>query len=1127
MHPPKNNDNLPLWAQMMYSENPNYNEVIEEYKKYHSINPFVKTRHTQYFKRWISANKNRVQADGSIFFPRPDQRQNHSARIAAQPSNNRGDLLWQYAGPKHHTAADGSMTSSEDHSNVYCHDRSLLNPGKLYCGTESGGAYITTNSGDEWSSITHELDITWVSAIKCKPTNDNFVLMSADNDLWRSTDSGLTWEVIGQASFVNQNISAWEILFNPEDNNMIYAATNQGLFRSTNNGDNWTEVLPNNCETVITKPNDPSVVYAIHYDNALGYALFYKSEDYGATFQSFSNGWFDTSMGDIQIDGGRLAVTEAAPDKIYALLVGYQNPGSSVTTNGWVGVWVSEDAGESWTLPHQLIGTPYTDSHPNLMNFNADDGDYSQIHYNTCIAASQLDPNKVLIGGLNLWISNDGCTSYEGVAGYIGGLNYFHVDQQEIHIYKTSASTEEIWISNDGGIAHSTDFMQSHLNKNRGLRAVNLWGYDQGWNEDMMVAGRYHNGNMAYHENYPSGEFLSLGGGEAATGYVNYNHENETFFSDIQGRVLPESLDENPEFIGLSLSPNESYWNNESSRILFDNDYYNVAWLGNENNLYRSTDGGSSYSQVFSFGNNPLNDVLWIEQSFVNHDVFYVHQGTGNSCKLWRSTDHGVSFSEVNLPLNLRYMNFALSSSNENELWVAYYDGANGQKIYSTQNGGQSWSNLTTSQLNGYSPWAICHPFGTNGGVYLAMLNGSVFYRNNDMSDWVAYSTGLPASAEPLRMVPFYKNNTLRLATWNLGVWEAPLYENSNIIANFSSALETFFCSGEPVQFTDHSVCSQAATYQWEFPGATPSSSTEKNPVVVYDQEGTYDVTLTITEGNQTSTKTRTEYISSLDASLGSIQEDFETGALPQNWSSQGAGAWSLTSDASAFGSGEHCVRFDNFYFDAQGATSDLRTTKINATSSMIINFSVAYARYGEGYSDTLSVLYSADCGSTWNQIFEEGGVTLATAPDTQGFFVPQSNQWEEKVISFSNEESGNPILFAFRNKGHYGNAIYLDNIMISTISSIDEKENSANLNVYPSPARDYLQVSLNGANHEYITMQLLDLSGKKVLEEKIFVAGSRLEKRVQLPELASGLYITQITAGDFTKSVKIFIQQK
>ncbi|MFN9977169.1 MAG: WD40/YVTN/BNR-like repeat-containing protein, partial [Phycisphaerae bacterium] len=239
----------------------------------------------------------------------------------------------------------------------------------------------------------------------------------------------------------------------PSDPQIIFAATNLGLFRSANSGDTWTEILANETMTVSFKPNEPSIVSAIQFEPSLGYSRFYKSTDTGLSFSLRDSGWFAEQPGftNVNNEGGRLAVTEADPNRIYAMLLGYGTYSAGAETNGWIGIWVSDDAGETWSFPHGGIGTPYSDNHPNLMNFSADDGTYTQIFYNSTIAASQLDADKVLIGGLNLWVSTDGCATYDGVAGYIGGLPRFHVDQQEIRIFKTSETTEEVWISNDGG----------------------------------------------------------------------------------------------------------------------------------------------------------------------------------------------------------------------------------------------------------------------------------------------------------------------------------------------------------------------------------------------------------------------------------------------------------------------------------------------------------------------------------------------------------------------------------------------------------------------------------------------------------------------------------------------------
>ena len=1102
---------LPAWARLMYAENPNFYEVVAAYQQYYLDHPFQKNIHTQYFKRWVSSSKHRVQADGQLREETPEERAQHTSDILRLQGSAGGSRdLWHYEGPVHHVDGDGSMTAGFRHSNVYCHDRSASNTSLLYCGTESGGAYKSVDAGLHWEYVTENEQITTVSAIRIHPTNEDVVILSANNDLWRSVDGGQTWQVIGQPSFQSLNISAWEIAYWPGNANVVFAATNQGLFRSDDNGDTWSEVLPQNCETICFQPGNPNVVYTIQEETTVGFARFYKSTDGGLTFSLSVNGWFDASMGDIDIQGGRLATTEADPNRIYAVLIGYQNAGSTVTTNGWVGTWVSYDAGETWTFPHGLIGTPYTDMHPNLMNFQADDGDYSQIHYNTTLIASQLDPDKILIGGLNLWRSDDAAATYVGVGGYIGGIDYFHVDQQEYRIYKTGPTTEEIWFSNDGGIGHSADFMQTHENLNRGLYAVNLWGYDQGWNEDMMVGGRYHNGNMAYHENYPSGEFIALGGGEAATGYVKYTDENKALFSDIGGRVLPEALNMSAAYFGVGQSPNEHYWNNASSRILFDHEYYDIAWVGREHKLYRSTNGGGSFSEVHAFGTDPANELYWMEQSFADHDVMYVQQAMGgSSSKMWRTLDHGLTWNQIPLPNTMRYLCFTTSATNADELWVGYYDGSNGNKVYHTVDAGQNWENITTQTLDGQSVWAIAHQYGTDGGVYLAMLHGVVYYRNNAMTDWVTYSTGLPVSTEPLRIVPFIRDQVVRLATWNLGVWEAPCYEPSALIANFSAAYNTFFCPGDAVHFVNHSVCSANATFAWSFPGATPSTSTEPYPTVVYNQPGTYDVTLTVTDGGQSQTVTRTNYISNEEPLFGDFIEDFETGAIPSEWRADGNGAWTISSDASAFGNGTYSMRFDNYYYDAQGARDRIWLGKQgDAIQGLGLSFDVAYAQYSDGYSDTLAVVYSTDCGATWNEAWVLGGDDLSNAPDNTGYYIPAATEWASHAVDIIDNNGAIEFIIAFENRGRYGNVIYVDNVNILHSSSVDEPaKNSTHMILFPNPVSDFVQISARGLLPGMVGVEFFDAQGKLVHRSSVLVAGDCLEKRVQLPPLDAGLY--------------------
>ena len=1107
-HLPKNHQNdpnIPEWAVEMYKDNPDVSRVKEMYESYFSTHPFVKTEHTQYYKRWVNCIKSNLCGN--------------SIQPQSAPQRGGGNDIWNYCGPEVHLAADGTETEISEQANVYCHDRSMSNPQILFCGTESGGLYKTIDGGEHWQHVTAQLMVGGVSAVKIHPTNPDIVFFSANNDIWKSIDGGNSWSISGQSSFQSLNISAWEIVFHPVNPNMLFAATNLGLYQSIDMGLSWTEKLPNECMTVNFQPGNPDVVYTVHFEPTLGICKFYKSEDIGNTFVMYDNGWFQEIPGfeNVECLGGHMAVTEADPNRIYVLLTGYGTYNTGVELNGWIGTYVSYDAGLTWSNPHGLIGTPYNlDTHPNLMNFSADDGTYTQIHYNTTIIASQLNADKILIGGLNLWKSEDAGATYQGVGGYIGGIAYLHVDQQEYRIYKTGPNSEEIWGSNDGGIHFSNDFMTTFTAKNRGIRAVNLWGYDQGWNDDIMVGGRYHNGNMGYLENYGAGNYLSLGGGEAPTGYVNYSDENKTYFSDIQGKVLPETLADIPTNFSVSISPNESYWNNESSRIMFSHAYYDEAFLGKDNVLYKSNNA-SSFAPFYTFGSNPDAKLLWIEQSYSNHDVMYVQQRESSVSKLWKTLDAGANWSLVSLPLTLNNMVYSVGA-NADEIYVAFPNAAASQRAWKTNDGGMTWTNITGSVLGSDKPWAIAYTLGTAGGVYIATSNGRVLYRNSSMSDWVEYSGGLPVSAEALRLVPFYRDQKIRLASWNLGVWEAPLFEPTAMMVDFSASQRSFYCPGDAIHFVDHSVVPQGASYQWTFQGATPSTSTEKYPTVVYNNEGTFQVSLTVTFNGQSLTATKEQYISDLPAYSGPIAEDFESAVIPNDWRYFHLDAsgynWNISDQCSAYGNGTYTMKFDNYWVDAQGGRDEiwLQKTDLDPIQQIALHFDVAYAQYGGQYSDTLAVLLSQDCGASWTNLYRKGGDELATAPDNTDAFIPASEEWRHEVILLDTLINFNETsIFAFQNKGHYGNQIYVDNIQLLPSLGTDEHFANAEWTIYPNPAEDDINLKWDSEmSVEFV--RIMDTQGRIIFQSNI---GSVETFALDINTWATGLYLVEINSNE------------
>ncbi|MBK9048348.1 MAG: hypothetical protein IPL74_17255 [Bacteroidetes bacterium] len=65
-------------------------------------------------------------------------------------------------------------------------------------------------------------------------------------------------------------------------------------------------------------------------------------------------------------------------------------------------------------------------------------------------------------------------------------------------------------------------------------------------------------------------------------------------------------------------------------RVMFDWDYWNVAYSGRDNKIYKSENGGSAFGEMHAFGTNINEKVYWIEQSRANTDVIFAQQVVAN-----------------------------------------------------------------------------------------------------------------------------------------------------------------------------------------------------------------------------------------------------------------------------------------------------------------------------------------------------------------------------------------------------------------------------------------------------------------------------------------------------------------
>lgn len=847
----------PWWAQEMYAEQPNVFAVDSAYMIWRSGHPMVKDHHTQFYKHWRRAIGSYLSPEG---YWQPltleEDEQAFGKWMQAKQAAQTRSLTWENLGP-FRTFADGQNKLVSWQVNVYCLDQSASHPNVLYIGTENGLVFKTDDGGDNWTPIASHINTNAILAVKVDPVNPDIAYFADNQRVYKTVNGGGDWELLLSVA----NLEATDISINPESPEIVMLASEKGLYRSTDGGSNWNQIFTQKCWDMETMPSQPNTVFLLKNNPSTKLCEFFKSTDKGESWTKITNGWIDptaNSTANNADDGARLAVTKADPNRLYAVLLGQYNDG--LNDNNYLGVWRSDDAGESWYLPNANVnggpGAPYAGEHTCLVTFwfenqNKYPGaatEYNQGFYNLAIDVSDSDPDRFLVGFLNLFKSEDGGATFKQWGGYGGGPGWQHPDIQDIDI-----NDDEVWVSSDGGLNKYSSNFGSHNSRNVGVAGSDFWGFDMGWNEDVMTGGRYHNGNTAtIYGTYPDGGFIRLGGAEATTGYVHPAGGRKVMHSDIDPLILPTTVTGQLSGFSFSSYPNEGYaGNNEnSSEIEPDPRCYNHLYLGQQHRLQKSEDGGLSWKTLAVFGNNETQIVTGIEISRSNPDVIYCVQNQ-NTSRLWKSVNGGQDFAQTaNPPGAVKGAFITLDPLDENHLWLAWSKGGDDfNKVFETTDGGASWTNLTTSTLNGHFVEQILHIGGTDGGVYLAS-NLGVFYRNHSEPDWIPVSDGLPAKAAVNRMLPFYAKSKVRIASYGRGIWQSDLFEMptqmvvqptvDKLVAN--CARDTFYF--DDYSMVDHSI----SNWQWSFEPAPQylSGSDLRNPKVVFGSPGEYTATMTL-----------------------------------------------------------------------------------------------------------------------------------------------------------------------------------------------------------------------------------------------------------------------------------------
>ncbi|SEQ96754.1 T9SS type A sorting domain-containing protein [Neolewinella agarilytica] len=647
----------------------------------------------------------------------------------------------------------------------------------MYVGAADGGLWKSTNGGASWSTNTDFLGVIGVADLAIHPTVTNTMYLATGDvesdrrsiGVLKTTDGGANWNNTGLSWTAIDDYSIRKLLMHPGNPQILLAATNKGIFRTTDGGVTWSSsATAQNFKDMEFKPGDPNTVYAC--SNSM-----WKSTNNGVSWTRITNG---VPVNDVVRLG--LAVTPAEPGYVY-LIAGKQSNG------GLKGIYRSTNSGNSFSTQFEPVynNTLGDYDNPNILGNEPDGSDAAgQSYYTLALAASPTDPDFLLAGGVSQWASTDGGESWYISSYWAPDPNYefVHADTHEIVF---SSDGTKAFSSHDGGLAMYTDNATgdgpwTDLSNNLNISQQTIIGMSAS-NPNRMAAGLQDIGTIL---NTAPSTWKVIGGGDGEYCFIDYTNDDIVVETGTNGSHAI-SYDGGLSFTDIVDGlPTDG----ETGEVEFQSPIHQdpmvptTFYAGGRKHLYYSQNRGASWiARGIAFPENGGSNITEFKIAPSNHQIIYATNGFN----LAKSTDAGISWDYLpEASLNASVTQIAISNVDPDKVWVTYSGYVDGEKVYSSIDGGDSWTNISDGLPN--IPFnTIVFQNGSNDLVYVGGDIG-VYCRGIAKSGWTLFSAGLPnTKVSDLKI--FYPTMKIRAATYGRGTWESDA-----IISSLPVTLKTF-----------------------------------------------------------------------------------------------------------------------------------------------------------------------------------------------------------------------------------------------------------------------------------------------------------------------------------------------
>lgn len=610
---------------------------------------------------------------------------------------------------------------------------------KVWAAGVTGGLWYNddiTDATSQWQAVDDGMENLAISAIAFDPITTTTMYIgtgeghdigtSRGDGLFKSTDGGVTWTQLTTANgfyatdesfhYVNDIVvvdeSGSSVLYvgtqtsvNDYENSDYSTSGENGLWRSTDGGVTFTQVMPNQSGgsepygVADIEVNSSGRIYVGTAVNNGGGLILY-SDNSGT---SWTEAYDFTTGGRVEI-----AVAPSDDDIVYAIGVdGIDVADIIKTTNA------------TSTMSWSSLSIPAYKTQGTCVNDASNDFCRGQAWYDLIMAVHPTNSSIVVIGGIDLYKSTNGGTSFGLISYWTGSCDTeVHADQHAIAFNPNSVN--QAIFGNDGGVYYSSD-VGSASNptisaRNNGYNVTQFYGTaihpTSGTN--YYLAGAQDNGSQQF-SSAGVNSTTEVSGGDGAFCNIDQNEPSyqwtqyvyNTYYRSTNGGTSFSSQINLGSSNGRFINPSRYDDTQNIMYMCYDADTY-LRWSNPQTGSTTSSVAVGEFDgeqvSAITVSPNTSNRVFFGTGGSGVFRIDNAHTGTSKTGTADVTDITGASF-----PSAAYVSNIEVETGDDNHILVVFSNyGVN--SIWETTDGGSSWTSVEGDLPDMPVRWAIFHP---------------------------------------------------------------------------------------------------------------------------------------------------------------------------------------------------------------------------------------------------------------------------------------------------------------------------------------------------------------------------------------------------------------------------------